>query len=77
MYVTITELSTDREWTHTARTTDPQTAMARAIARHFGLRASLHRDSSLRHGIYGQIIEPSRQQHAFNCLTGRVRVDVE
>lgn len=76
--VTIHPCSTDpdaRDLTHSARTDDPNVAVARAVRRHYGPRAWFWQDNGLSFGRYGQIAEPAGlNQH--RTLTGRVRIDV-
>ncbi len=76
--VTISECKAGgKSWTHTARTDDDQTAIARTIKRHFGRKAWFWRDNGLKNqGMYGQIAEPIPGHNASNCVTGRVSISV-
>lgn len=74
--VTIRECKRDGQvWTHRARTSDEQTAINRAIRRHFGARAGFWADSGLGPD-YGQIVEPAGVSSS-SCVTGRVRIDTD
>ena len=81
--VTITECYGNRtRHVSTHKTTERGEAIAIAVSRAYGKRASLHSDSGLSRpadGVwYGQIGKPmGRQGNLHNMITGRVRIDAE
>lgn len=80
--ITITECkSNGRTWTSSHRTTDIDTAIQRAVAKHWGSKCGFWADAGLNRGMdpttrYGQIVEPCATGGS-SSVTARVKIRVE
>ena len=83
LYIYIGQCGGDRKpWYSAHRTNDPDEAIERAIRKHWGAAAGWWGDHGLNHGLdssrtrYGQIIKPC-STGGYDCVTPRVRIDIE
>ena len=79
MIVTITDCSaSSNQWVHNSRTNDQTDAIDRAVKKSFGKNARFFADSGLANlGIYGQIVKKTSGATAYNCITGRMKINVD